>query len=127
MNLLSIFLQAPAQGNSSMMLIMMGAMFVGFYFLMIRPQMKKQKQEKNFQETLKVGTRVVLTSGLHGRIAQVQDDGFIIETLSGKLKFEKAAVSREFTEARFGDKAKAAEKATEKKEVEKKEIDLEKK
>jgi preprotein translocase subunit YajC len=36
-----------------MMLIMMGVMFVGFYFLMIRPQMKKQKQEKNFQETLK--------------------------------------------------------------------------
>jgi preprotein translocase subunit YajC len=127
MNLLSIFLQAPAQGgNSSMMLIMMGAMFVGFYFLMIRPQMRKQKQEKNFQETLKVGTRVVLTSGLHGRIAQVQDDGFVIETLSGKLKFEKAAVSREFTEARFGDKAKAAEKTAEK-ATEKKEIETEKK
>ncbi len=118
MNLLSIFLQAPAQGNSSMMLIMMGVMVVGFYFLMIRPQMKKQKQEKNFQETLKVGTRVVLTSGLHGRIAQVQDDGFVIETLSGKLKFEKAAVSREFTEARFGDKAKATDKSSDKKEIE---------
>ncbi|WP_066440709.1 preprotein translocase subunit YajC [Chryseobacterium sp. CCH4-E10] len=121
MNLLSIFLQAPAQGgNSSMMLIMMGVMFVGFYFLMIRPQMRKQKQEKNFQETLKVGTRVVLTSGLHGRIAQIQDDGFVIETLSGKLKFEKAAVSREFTEARFGEKATkaAAEKTADKKEIE---------
>ncbi|MDR2236775.1 MAG: preprotein translocase subunit YajC [Chryseobacterium sp.] len=117
--MLSIFLQAAQpQGSSSMMLIMMGVMFVGFYFLMIRPQMKKQKQEKNFQETLKVGTRVVLTSGLHGRIAQVQDDGFVIETLSGKLKFEKAAVSREFTEARFGDKAKAAEKTADKKENE---------
>lgn len=124
MNTLSIFLQAAAQGgNSSMMLIMMGVMFVGFYFLMIRPQMRKQKQEKTFQETLKVGTRVVLTSGLHGRIAQVQDDGFVIETLSGKLKFEKAAVSREFTEARFGDKAKAAAD----KPAEKKEIDTEKK
>ncbi len=125
MNILTIFLQTPGQGgNSSMMLIMMGVMFVGFYFLMIRPQMRKQKQEKNFQETLKVGTRVVLTSGLHGRIAQVQDDGFIIETLSGKLKFEKAAVSREFTEARFGDKAKVAEKtadkAADKKEIEEK-------
>ena len=121
MNLLSIFLQAPAQGgNSSMMLIMMGVMFVGFYFLMIRPQMRKQKQEKNFQESLKVGTRVVLTSGLHGRITQIQDDGFVIETLSGKLKFEKAAVSREFTETRFGEKATkaAAEKTADKKEIE---------
>ncbi|AZB00352.1 preprotein translocase subunit YajC [Chryseobacterium joostei] len=106
--MLTLFLQA--QGSSPMMLIMMGVMFVGFYFLMIRPQMKKQKQEKNFQENLKVGTRVVLTSGLHGRIAQVQDDGFVIETLSGKLKFEKAAVSREMTETRFGDKAKTADK-----------------
>ncbi|MEI3790459.1 MULTISPECIES: preprotein translocase subunit YajC [Chryseobacterium] len=121
--MLTIFLQAQPQGSSSMMLIMMGVMFVGFYFLMIRPQMRKQKQEKSFQETLKVGTRVVLTSGLHGRIAQVQDDGFVIETLSGKLKFEKAAVSREFTEARFGDKAKAAADKT----AEKKEIDTEKK
>ncbi|WP_345991751.1 preprotein translocase subunit YajC [Chryseobacterium sp. Chry.R1] len=119
MNTLTIFLQAqPAGGSSSMMLIMMGVMFVGFYFLMIRPQMKKQKQEKIFQENLKVGSRVVLTSGLHGRIAQIQDDGFVIETLSGKLKFEKAAVSREFTDNRFGEKAtKAAEKTAEKKEI----------
>lgn len=125
--MLTIFLQAAPGGSSSpMMLIMMGVMFVGFYFLMIRPQMKKQKQEKNFQETLKVGSRVVLTSGLHGRIAQIQDDGFVIETLSGKLKFEKAAVSREFTDARFGEKAtKAAEKTSEK--TDKKEIDTEKK
>lgn len=103
-----------------MMLIMMGVMFVGFYFLMIRPQMKKQKQEKKFQEELKVGSRVVLTSGLHGRIAQIHDDGIVIETLSGKLKFEKAAISREFTDARFGEKAT--------KEADKKEaIDTEKK
>ncbi|PWN69914.1 preprotein translocase subunit YajC [Chryseobacterium phosphatilyticum] len=115
--MLTLFLQAQPGGSSPMMLIMMGVMFVGFYFLMIRPQMKKQKQEKNFQETLKVGTRVVLTSGLHGRIAQIQDDGLVIETLSGKLKFEKAAVSREMTEARFGDKAKTADKA-DKKEIE---------
>lgn len=113
--MLTLFLQAQPQGSSSMMLIMMGVMFVGFYFLMIRPQMRKQKQEKNFQENLKVGTRVVLTSGLHGRIAQVQDDGFVIETLSGKLKFEKASVSREMTEARFG--AKSADKADDKKET----------
>ncbi len=123
MNELSIFLQATPGGSSSpMMLIMMGVMFVGFYFLMIRPQQKKAKQEKSFQENLKVGTRVVLTSGLHGRIAQVQEDGFVIETLSGKLKFEKAAISREFTEARFGDKAKAAEKTTDK-PADKKEIE----
>ena len=119
--MLTIFLQAaPAGGSSPMMLIMMGVMFVGFYFLMIRPQMKKQKQEKKFQEELKVGSRVVLTSGLHGRIAQIQEDGIVIETLSGKLKFEKAAISREFTAARFGDKATATSDKKEGIETEKK-------
>lgn len=114
--MLTLFLQAaPAQGNSSTMFLMMGVMIVGFYFLMIRPQMKKQKQEKKFQDDLKVGSRVVLTSGLHGRIAQIQEDGVVIETLSGKLKFEKAAISREFTENRFGEKAT---KAADKKETE---------
>lgn len=75
--------------------------FVAFYFLMLRPQIVKQKKEKNFQESLKPGMRIVTTSGLHGRIFAVEDDGVIIETLSGKLKFELAAISREFTLARF--------------------------
>lgn len=101
--MITIFLQAAAGGDASMMptMIMMGLMFVGFYFLMIRPQMRKAKQEKNFQAELKVGSRVVTTSGMHGRIAQIQEDGVVIETLSGKLKFEKAAISREFTQQRF--------------------------
>lgn len=100
----TLFLQAqPQQGFGMSTILMMVAMFAGFYFLMIRPQMKKQNQEKRFQDSLKVGQRVVTTSGLHGRIAQIQDDGIVIETLSGKLKFEKAAISREFTAARFPD------------------------
>lgn len=107
--MLTIFLQ-QAGSNTSMTMIMMGVMLVFFYFVMIRPQMRKQKQEKKFQEELKVGSRVVLTSGLHGRIAQIQEDGIVIETLSGKLKFEKAAISREYTAARFGDKADKKEK-----------------
>ncbi len=103
--MLTVFLQAPAGDSSMTMMLMMVAMIAGFYFLMIRPQMRKQKQERGFQDSLKVGQRVVTTSGLHGRIAQVQEDGIVIETLSGKLKFEKAAISREFTQTRFPDSA----------------------
>ena len=91
------------------MLILMGIMFLGMYFLMIRPQMKKQKQEKSFQESIKIGRRVVTTSGLHGRISQILEDGVVLETLSGKLKFEKAAISREFTMTRFPDTEDAKE------------------
>ncbi|MNY33248.1 preprotein translocase subunit YajC [compost metagenome] len=82
-------------------MIMIGLMVVGFYFLMIRPQMKKQKQEKNFQESLKPGAKVITTSGMHGTIFSISDDGVVLETLSGKLKFEKAAISKDFTAARF--------------------------
>ena len=99
--MLTIFLQAAPQPSMTPTFIMIGLMFVGFYFLMIRPQMRKQKQEKTFQEALKPGARVVTTSGMHGRIFSVAEDGIILETLSGKLKFEKAAISREFTMARF--------------------------
>lgn len=102
---MTIFLQA-ATGDSLMpTLLMFGLFFVFMYFVMLRPQMRKQKQEQNFQSSLKVGQRVVTTSGMHGRISQIQEDGVVIETLSGKLKFEKAAISREFTAQRFPDTA----------------------
>jgi len=100
--MLTIFLQAAAPQQSMMpTMIMIGLMVVGFYFLMIRPQMKKQKQEKNFQDSLKPGAKVITTSGMHGTIFSINDDGVVLETLSGKLKFEKAAISKDFTAARF--------------------------
>ena len=100
--MLTIFLQAAAPAQSmTPTLLMIGLMFVGFYFLMIRPQMRKQKQEKSFQEALKPGAKVVTTSGMHGTIYSINEDGVVLETLSGKLKFEKAAISRDFTMTRF--------------------------
>lgn len=110
--MISIFLQAAPTGGGGMQMILLFGVFIAFmYFVMIRPQMKKQKQEKNFQESLKIGSRIVTTSGMHGRISQIQEDGVIIETLSGKLKFEKAAISKEFTLARFPDVDPKEEKA----------------
>ena len=94
----TIFLQAGG-GIEGMLplLVMVAAMFLLFLW----PQMRKQKKEKQFQESLKPGAKVVTTSGMHAKIVQVTEDGVILETMSGKLKFEKAAISREFTEARF--------------------------
>lgn len=97
----TIFLQASPIEGMLPMLIMVGAMFLLFLW----PQMKKQKKEKKFQEALKPGAKVVTTSGMHAKILQILDDGVILETMSGKLKFEKAAISREFTEARFPETA----------------------
>ena len=94
-------LQISPQGGGLQMIIMIVVFIAFIYFATIHPQMKKQKQEKKFQESLKIGSRVVLTSGLHGRVAQIQEDGVVIETLSGKLKFEMSAISKDLTEARF--------------------------
>ena len=114
----TIFLQAGAQGGGMQMILMFGGMFVIMYFFMIRPQQKKAKQEKLFQTDIKRGDQVVTTSGIHGKINEIYDDAVIIETGAGKIKFEKAAISRELTAARYSkttDKAEKAEKAVEEK------------
>jgi len=73
------------------------AMIAVFYFLMIRPQQKKAKQEKEFESTLKVGDRIITKSGIHGKIAELADTTIVIETMSGKLKMERSAISMEMS------------------------------
>ena len=66
--------------------------FVVAYFFMIRPQMKRQKDEKKFIGGLKKGDRVITKSGLHGKIMEINDADHtvVIETLAGKLKLENS-------------------------------------
>ena len=72
-------------------------MFVVLYFLMIRPHMKRQKQERNFIQEMKVGDKVITKSGMHGRIVELTEDSCVIETLAGKIKFERSAISMELS------------------------------
>lgn len=73
------------------------------YFFMIRPQMKRQKMEKKFSEELKRGDRVVTKSGLHGKVVELNaDDTCIIETMAGKMKFERSAISMEMSKKQNG-------------------------
>ena len=79
-------------------LILLVLMFVVVYFFMIRPQVKRQKQEKKFAADLKKGDRVITKSGLHGKILDLSDDGTcIIESGAGKMKFERSAISMELS------------------------------
>lgn len=69
-----------------------------FYFFMIRPQQKKQKDQKSFVENLKKGDSVVTVGGLHGRIASVDATTVTLEVdRSVKMTFEKTSISREAT------------------------------
>jgi preprotein translocase subunit YajC len=74
--------------------------FVVAYFFMIRPQMKRQKDEKKFIGGLKKGDRVITKSGLHGKIMEINDTDqtVVIETLAGKLKLENSSVSHELSQ-----------------------------
>jgi len=74
-------------------------MFVVIYFFMIRPQQKKLKQEKEFEAALKVGDKIITKSGFHGKISELAETTVVIETMSGKLKIERSAISLELTQA----------------------------
>lgn len=72
-------------------------MFVVIYFFMIRPQQKKAKQEKEFEAGLKVGDKIITKSGFHGKISELSETSVVMETMSGKLKIERSAISLELT------------------------------
>lgn len=74
-------------------------MFVVVYFLMIRPQQKKAKSEKEFESTLKVGDKVITKSGIHGKVSDINDTTVVLETMAGKLLFERNAISLDLTMA----------------------------
>ena len=73
--------------------------FVVAFFFMIRPQMKRQKDEKKFSAELKRGDRVITKSGLHGKVVDLNDKDFscVLETMAGKLKFDRSAISMEMS------------------------------
>jgi preprotein translocase subunit YajC len=96
MKVLGILLMSQpegAEGGGGMQTILMfGAIFVVFYFFMIRPQMKKQKEAKKFKESLQNGAKIVTIGGIHGKVVEVKENIVIIETEGGnRLKMEKSA------------------------------------
>lgn len=70
-----------------------------FYFLIMRPQAKRRKEEKEFTESLKVGDKVITTSGVHGKVTQINQEKatVLIETGAGKITFERSAISQELS------------------------------
>lgn len=78
-------------------LIQLSLMVGVFYFLIIMPQRKKIKQEKNFESGLKVGDKIITKSGIHGKIAELAETTIVVETMAGKIKMEKTAISVELS------------------------------
>tara|TARA_B100001287_G_scaffold9565_1_gene7432 strand:+ start:5551 stop:5829 length:279 start_codon:yes stop_codon:yes gene_type:complete len=75
-------------------ILFIGLMFFVFYFFMIRPQMKKQKELKKFREGLAKGDHIVSIGGIHGRILEVTDTTVLIESEKTKIRLDKSAVNQ---------------------------------
>ena len=90
----AVFLQTGGALDFSQFIFPL-ALIAVLYFFMIRPQMSRQKKEKQFQEAIKQGAKVVTTSGIHGKITEVNanNNTVIIETGAGKIRFERSAIS----------------------------------
>lgn len=91
MNTLTINLlqDATAQGNPYMPLIMIAAMIAVFYFLMWRPQRKRQKELQKFQNSLAVGQKIITSGGIYGTIKDTKDgESFVVIEISNGVKVE---------------------------------------
>lgn len=92
---------APAQGTggeqgggSSMhFMLMMGLLIVVFYFFMIRPQSKRQKEIRKFQDSLENGKHVVTQGGIYGKVRDVKDNYVVVEIADNvRIKVSKGMV-----------------------------------
>jgi preprotein translocase subunit YajC len=90
---------ATGQNNALITFIPLLLVFVVFYFFMIRPQMRKQKEMTNYRNSLKRGDKVITTGGIYGRIYDVKDN-FVMLEVGGdlKLKVDKSALIKDPTD-----------------------------
>ncbi len=94
----NLILMGAPQGDSNPMgtFVMLGLIMIVFYFFMIRPQMKKSKDQKKFREGINKGDKIVTIGGIHGKIAEIKDATVLIDVEGGnRLKIEKSAISLE--------------------------------
>ena len=83
-----------AGGSMVSTLVMFGAIIAIFYFMIIRPQSKRQKERQKMLGAMKKGDKVVTSGGLHGKIIAMEDKTVLLEiTDNVKVKVEKSAVT----------------------------------
>ena len=91
---LSLILQAGGAASFLPFLLII----VVFYFFMIRPQMKRQKQEKVFRDSISKNAKVVTTGGMHGKVVEIDDTSVVLEVQTGiRIRMEKSAISKELS------------------------------
>lgn len=96
-------------GAGSMNLLFLGAMVLIFWLFLIRPQAKKQREQKAFMESLSQNDQVVTASGMLGRISKIEEEIVTLEVASKSyIRVTKNAISKEMTDALYGEDKKSA-------------------
>ncbi len=91
--------QQGAEANPLMTFLPLILIIVVFYFFMIRPQMKRQKELRKFRESLQKGDAVVTTGGIYGKIAEIKETTVLLQVDEGvKLKVDKSAVIKDMAD-----------------------------
>ena len=98
--MMTLFLQSAA-GNELFCFLPLIMIVSVMYLFFFRPQMKRQKEEKKFRTEVKKGSRVVTTSGIHGKVLEVAENYIILESENSRLKLEKSAISKELSAQYF--------------------------
>ena len=87
-----ILAQAAADGGGSTLVFIFGTMLV-FYFFIMRPQLKKQKEARKFRENIAKGDKVVTVGGIHGKVLDVNDKTAILQVAKGEIRVDLAGIS----------------------------------
>lgn len=98
-----ILLQAQGGGSMGTLLFMVG-FFAIFYFFMIRPQMKKAKEQRKFQEAVQIGDKVMTIGGIHGEILELHETSVVLKIDQGRMRIERSALSVDRTVSEGQDK-----------------------
>ena len=86
--------QAATPGSNTSMIFMLVGMFALMYFMMIRPQKKKQKEEQEMRNAVEVGDEITTIGGIIGKIVSIKEETCVIETSRDgtKIRILKTAI-----------------------------------
>ena len=91
--------QGAGQSSPYMSFIMLGLIMVVFYFFMIRPQMKRQKELSAFRNSIAKGDKVVTTGGIYGKILEIKDNTVLLQVDDNvKIRVDKAAIVKDMSD-----------------------------
>jgi preprotein translocase subunit YajC len=86
--MLTLLLQLPGSGFNMDFLILISVSMIIMYFFMIRPQVKKQKDESKFRSEIAKGDKVLTLGGIHAKVLEVQDETLLVQAEGGSSKFK---------------------------------------